>query len=279
MGVGSLRGIALVQVLRSGVSLAVAAIPEGLPTVATTTLALGIEDMRKRGVLVRRLDAVEVAGERRRGVLRQDGHADAEPDARRRGGERRPAVPRRAGRRAARCRRAARGSTTCGTDPGADDPLAWLLRVGALCSDAGLERAGRAGRAHRLGDRGRAGAAGAGCRARRGAAARGASARWPCATAPRATASWRPRTEAAWRRRTAPWSRSRAARPRCWTCAPGSLRDGARRPLTAERRAAILRVERRDGGGRAARARLRVRRRAADLAPEDGDGAACRSPG
>ena len=59
MGVGALRGIALVQLLRSGVSLAVAAIPEGLPAVATTTLALGIEDMRKQGVLVRRLDALE----------------------------------------------------------------------------------------------------------------------------------------------------------------------------------------------------------------------------
>ena len=59
MGVGALRGIALVQLPRSGVSLAVAAISEGLPAVATTTLALGIEDMRKQGVLVRRLDALE----------------------------------------------------------------------------------------------------------------------------------------------------------------------------------------------------------------------------
>jgi len=59
MGIGALRGFALYQVFRSAISLAVAAIPEGLPTVATTTLALGIEDMRKRKVLVRRLDAVE----------------------------------------------------------------------------------------------------------------------------------------------------------------------------------------------------------------------------
>lgn len=59
LGVGALRGFALFQLFRSGVSLAVAAIPEGLPTVATTTLALGVEDMRKRQVLVRRLDAVE----------------------------------------------------------------------------------------------------------------------------------------------------------------------------------------------------------------------------
>ena len=59
VGVGALRGLAVAQLLRSGISLAVAAIPEGLPTVATTTLALGIEDMRRRKVLVRRLDAVE----------------------------------------------------------------------------------------------------------------------------------------------------------------------------------------------------------------------------
>src|SRR3546814_11798171 len=45
--------------LRTAVSLAVAAVPEGLPTLATTTLALGIEDLRRRGVLIRRLEAVE----------------------------------------------------------------------------------------------------------------------------------------------------------------------------------------------------------------------------
>jgi Ca2+-transporting ATPase len=37
-------------------------VPEGLPTVATTTLALGIWEMRKRNVLIRRLDAVEALG-------------------------------------------------------------------------------------------------------------------------------------------------------------------------------------------------------------------------
>src|SRR3546814_10208299 len=45
--------------LRTAVSLAVAAVPEGLPTLATTTLALGIEDLRRRGVLIRRLEEVE----------------------------------------------------------------------------------------------------------------------------------------------------------------------------------------------------------------------------
>lgn len=58
-GVGLLRGFALLQMFRSAVSLAVASVPEGLPAIATTTLALGIEEMRRHHVLVRRVDAVE----------------------------------------------------------------------------------------------------------------------------------------------------------------------------------------------------------------------------
>lgn len=58
-GVGLLRGYALFQLVKSALSVAVAAVPEGLPMVATTTLAFGVEGMRKRQVLVRRLDAVE----------------------------------------------------------------------------------------------------------------------------------------------------------------------------------------------------------------------------
>ena len=61
-GLGMLRGQGLVPALRSAISLAVAAIPEGLPAVATTTLAFGIQDMRRRNVLVRKLDAVETLG-------------------------------------------------------------------------------------------------------------------------------------------------------------------------------------------------------------------------
>lgn len=61
-GLGLLRGHGLLPMLRSAISLAVAAIPEGLPAVATTTLALGIQDMRRRDVLVRKLEAVETLG-------------------------------------------------------------------------------------------------------------------------------------------------------------------------------------------------------------------------
>lgn len=60
--VGLLRGQGLIPMLKSAVSLAVAAVPEGLPAVATTTLALGINNMRRHRVAVRRLDAVESLG-------------------------------------------------------------------------------------------------------------------------------------------------------------------------------------------------------------------------
>jgi Ca2+-transporting ATPase len=61
-GVGVLRGYAWLEMLKASVSLAVAAVPEGLPAVATTTLAMGINEMRRRNVAVRHLDAVETLG-------------------------------------------------------------------------------------------------------------------------------------------------------------------------------------------------------------------------
>ena len=60
--VGLVRGQGWIAMLKASVSLAVAAVPEGLPAVATSTLALGVAEMRRRQVAVRHLDAVETLG-------------------------------------------------------------------------------------------------------------------------------------------------------------------------------------------------------------------------
>jgi Ca2+-transporting ATPase len=61
-GIGIWRGYGVVPMLETAISLAVAAIPEGLPAVATTTLALGMQRMQRHHVLMRRLEAVETLG-------------------------------------------------------------------------------------------------------------------------------------------------------------------------------------------------------------------------
>jgi P-type Ca2+ transporter type 2C len=121
---GILRGHDVAIMVQTGVALAVAAVPEGLPVVATLSLARGMWRMSQRNALITRLSSVETLGattviltdktgtltENRMTVVRYllaTGDVDVED-----------------------C------TATEGPEP--DSPMAWALRIGALCNNAEL---------------------------------------------------------------------------------------------------------------------------------------------
>lgn len=60
--IGKFRGLGTLDLFFASVSLAVAAIPEGLPALITITLAIGIKKMAARNAIIRTMPAVESLG-------------------------------------------------------------------------------------------------------------------------------------------------------------------------------------------------------------------------
>ena len=133
-GIGVLRGFAALQMVRSAILLAVSAVPEGLPVIATTTLAFGVEKMRRRDVLVRRLDAVETLASVRVVCFDKTGTLTVN----------RMSV---AAVALGRCERSMRldvqsAPLAAGDQapaPPVEEALARLLRIGILCSETQIE--------------------------------------------------------------------------------------------------------------------------------------------
>ena len=62
IGIGIANGMDAIEMLNSAISLSVAAIPEGMPTIVTIVLTLGSQAMARKNALVRQLSSVETLG-------------------------------------------------------------------------------------------------------------------------------------------------------------------------------------------------------------------------
>jgi P-type Ca2+ transporter type 2C len=148
---GVLRGNEILKMLEVGVSLAIAAVPEGLLAVTTMTLAVGMQRMARMRALVRRLPAVEALGSTtvictdKTGTLTRNEMTVRVLLA----GEQRVEVTG-SGYSADGELRQGDHAIDRATLSAADDPVATAIRIGALCNDATVTRTGDAARV--LGD-------------------------------------------------------------------------------------------------------------------------------
>jgi P-type Ca2+ transporter type 2C len=132
---GLARGHDFLYMLKVGISLAIAAVPEGLTAVTTMTLAIGMTRMARMGALIRRLAAVETLGSTtvictdKTGTLTQN---EMTVQAMRLG-ER--AIEFSGSGYGVSGEVRERGRTV---DPRGDQTISLALRIGALCNDAKL---------------------------------------------------------------------------------------------------------------------------------------------
>ncbi|MEO9298311.1 cation-translocating P-type ATPase [Devosia alba] len=136
IGAGTLRGLEMAIMIQTGIALAVAAVPEGLPVVATLSLARGMWRMAARNAIISRLSSVETLGATtviltdKTGTLTENRMtvvqylvSDTTLDLTRQGS-------------AVQFERDGHM-----LDPGQDARLGALLRIGALCNGASLGQA------------------------------------------------------------------------------------------------------------------------------------------
>jgi Ca2+-transporting ATPase len=136
VGAGLLLGRDLLEMLLLAVSLAVAAIPAGLPVVVTVALAIGVRRMAQRHAIIRHLPAVETLGSTttilsdKTGTLTQNLMSVEAVDA----GEQRYSLH---GPAHAPQGRVRRGGDD--VDPREEPALQQTLMVGMLCNDADID--------------------------------------------------------------------------------------------------------------------------------------------